>query len=86
MFRLAFIGAGAGLLDAFHWMIYVFGGFLVFTGARMAVGKEMEVHPEDNPALRLLRRVIPITSDYRGHAVFRAAGRAAGWRRRCWRW
>jgi TerC family integral membrane protein len=70
IFRLAFIGAGAGLLDAFHWMIYVFGGFLVFTGVRMAVGKEMEVHPEANPALRLLRRVIPITSDYEGTRFF----------------
>jgi tellurite resistance protein TerC len=76
MFRLAFIGAGAGLLEAFHWMIYVFGGFLVFTGVRMAVGKEMEVHPEANPALRLLRRVIPITSDYEGTRFFVRQGGA----------
>jgi tellurite resistance protein TerC len=75
VFRIAFIAAGASLLEAFHWMIYVFGGFLVFTGARMAFSKEMEVHPENNPALRMLRRVIPITTDYHGTRFFvRQAG------------
>ncbi|HLG11117.1 MAG TPA: TerC family protein [Dehalococcoidia bacterium] len=75
VFRIAFIAAGASLLEAFHWMIYVFGGFLVFTGARMALSKEVEVHPESNPALRFLRRLIPITSDYEGtHFFVRQAG------------
>jgi tellurite resistance protein TerC len=70
VFRIAFIAAGASLLDAFHWMIYVFGGFLVFTGLRMALSKEVEVHPENNPALRFLRRLVPITSDYQGTRFF----------------
>ena len=70
VFRIAFIAAGASLLEAFHWMIYVFGGFLVFTGLRMAISKEVEVHPENNPALRMLRRVVPITSDYHGTRFF----------------
>ena len=70
VFRIAFIAAGASLLEAFHWMIYVFGGFLVFTGLRMAISKEVEVHPEKNPALRMLRRVVPITSDYHGTRFF----------------
>ena len=70
VFRIAFIAAGASLLDTFHWMIYVFGGFLVFTGLRMAFGKEVEVHPESNPALRLLRRIIPVTTDYHGTRFF----------------
>jgi len=70
VFRIAFIAAGASLLDAFHWMIYVFGGFLVFTGIRMAISKEMEVHPENNQALRLLRRVVRITADYHGTRFF----------------
>jgi tellurite resistance protein TerC len=70
VFRIIFIAAGASLLDTFHWMIYVFGGFLVFTGLRMAIGKEVEVHPEANPVLKLLRRVIPITSDYHGARFF----------------
>jgi tellurite resistance protein TerC len=70
VFRILFIAAGASLLDAFHWMIYVFGGFLVFTGIRMAVSKEVEVHPENNPALRMLRRVVRITTDYHGTRFF----------------
>ena len=52
VFRIAFIAAGASLLETFHWMIYLFGGFLIFTGLRMAFGKETEVHPDSNPALR----------------------------------
>jgi TerC family integral membrane protein len=70
VFRIAFIAAGASLLEAFHWMIYIFGGFLIFTGAKMAFSKEMEIHPENNQALRLLRRVIPITTDYHGTQFF----------------
>ena len=70
VFRILFIAAGASLLEAFHWMIYVFGAFLVFTGARMATTKEVEVHPENNPALRLLRRVVRITTDYHGTKFF----------------
>jgi tellurite resistance protein TerC len=66
VFRLVFIMVGAGLLEAFHWMIYVFGVFLIFTGVRMALSKESEINPESNPALRLLRRFVPITSDYVG--------------------
>ena len=70
VFRIAFIAAGASLLETFHWMIYVFGAFLVFTGLRMAFGKEVEVHPESNPALRILRRIIPVTTDYHGTNFF----------------
>lgn len=70
VFRILFIAAGASLLDTFHWMIYVFGAFLVFTGLRMGFGKEVEVDPERNPALRLLRRVIPVTTQYKGTNFF----------------
>jgi tellurite resistance protein TerC len=66
VFRIIFIAVGASLLEAFHWMIYVFGGFLVFTGIRMALSKEMQIDPEENAALRYLRRLVPITTDYRG--------------------
>jgi tellurite resistance protein TerC len=64
--RGAMIAAGAYLLEQFHWVIYVFGGFLVATGIRMAVQKEHELHPESNPAVRLLRKVVPMTSSYHG--------------------
>ncbi len=58
------IAIGITLLDAFHWIIYVFGAFLVFTGIRMALHKEVEVHPEQNPLLKFVRRILPITDDY----------------------
>ena len=70
VFRIIFIAVGASLLDTFHWMIYVFGTFLVFTGVRMGMSKELEVHPENNPALKVLRRIIPLTADYHGTQFF----------------
>ncbi|HVL91159.1 MAG TPA: TerC family protein [Actinomycetota bacterium] len=70
VFRILFIAGGAALLDNFHWMIYVFGGFLVITGIRMAMHKETEVHPEKNPVLKLMRRVIPISGSYDGKHFF----------------
>jgi tellurite resistance protein TerC len=74
--RAAFIAAGAALLASFHWVIYVFGGLLVLTGLRMALKRHDEVHPERNPVLRLARRLIPVSSEYRGRAfVVREGGR-----------
>jgi tellurite resistance protein TerC len=64
--RGAFILAGAALLAAFHWTIYLFGGFLIVTGIRMALARQVEVHPESHPLLRLVRRFLPVTGDYRG--------------------
>jgi tellurite resistance protein TerC len=68
--RFVFIFAGIALLEQFEWMLFVFGGFLVFTAARMVRHDDGEVHPEQNPALRLLRRVIPSTSEYDGQRMF----------------
>ncbi len=64
--RAVLIALGVQLIALFHWAIYVFGGFLVVTGVRMALERDREVHPERNPLLRLMRRVVPITSDYQG--------------------
>jgi tellurite resistance protein TerC len=64
--RALFILAGAALLDAFHFTIYVFGAFLVLTGLRMARHRTVEIHPERNVLLRLFRRVVPLTSEYHG--------------------
>jgi tellurite resistance protein TerC len=70
------IAVGITLLDAFHWIIYLFGAFLVFTGIRMALHKEMEVHPEHNPVLKFVRRILPITNDYeQNRLIVRQAGR-----------
>jgi tellurite resistance protein TerC len=74
--RAGFIAGGAALLDAFHWMIFVFGALLVITGIRMATHRGDEVRPDRNPVLRLLRRFVPITDGYRGPKfVVREEGR-----------
>ncbi len=64
--RGIFIAAGAALLDAFHFTIYVFGAFLIITGIRMARHSDIEIHPENNPVLKLLRRIMPLSNDYHG--------------------
>jgi len=68
--RGAMIAAGAFLIARFHWIIYVFGAFLVFTGIRMAMHDDTGIEPEANPILRLVRRLLPITHDYRGQHFF----------------
>jgi tellurite resistance protein TerC len=76
LLRGLFILAGAALLDAFHYTIYVFGAFLVLTGIRMARHRGVEIHPERNPVLRLFRRVLPLTTRYEGDRLFvREGGR-----------
>jgi tellurite resistance protein TerC len=63
--RAFFIMAGAALLERFHWIIYVFGAFLLFTGIKMALYRNQEIHPEHNPVLKLVRRLVPVTPSYR---------------------
>jgi tellurite resistance protein TerC len=70
VFRLLFIFAGVALLRRFEWILYVFGLILVYSGLRMVRQQDAEVHPERNPVLRLLRKVIPITKDYEGGSFF----------------
>ena len=68
--RGIFIGAGVGLIARFHWVLYIFGGLLVFSGIRFLVMGEHKVDPAKNPLVRALRRIIPVTSDYRGGKFF----------------
>jgi tellurite resistance protein TerC len=68
--RAIFIATGSALLANFHWMFYVFGGFLVFTGIKLLFAGEDKVEPEKNPAVRLLRRFIKVTPDYQGQRFF----------------
>lgn len=70
IFRAAFIAAGAALLERFDFMLYVFGGFLVITGLRMARAGEVDVHPERNIVLRVARRLFPMTPTYQGQRFF----------------
>jgi tellurite resistance protein TerC len=68
--RGAMIAAGAALIHNFHWIIYVFGAFLVYTGLKMAFKGGEEIDPEHNPVLRLVRRFTPVTHGYRGQHFF----------------
>ena len=63
--RAVFIAAGAVLLQRFHWVIYFFGVFLVFTGIKLLVQRTTAVHPERNPFVRLFRRFVPSVTHYR---------------------
>lgn len=77
--RGALIGVGAYLISQFHWILYLFGIFLVFTGIRLFFQKDDEtVEPEKNPLVRALRRIMPVTSSYRGQSFFvREGGKLA---------
>ena len=68
--RAAFILTGAALLARFHWMIYLFGAFLVVTGVKLLVAGEGEVDPEKNPMLRLAKRFLRVTPRYHGQRFF----------------
>ncbi|MDX1998222.1 MAG: TerC family protein [Thermoanaerobaculia bacterium] len=68
--RAFFILAGAALLAKFHWVLYVFGGFLVLTGLKMAFFSDKEMDPAENPVLKLVKRLIPVTPEYHGQNFF----------------
>jgi len=74
--RFLFILGGITLLQRFDWMLFVFGGLLLITAVRMLGHDDEEVHPDKNPVLRALRRVIPSTSEYNGQRLtVRRAGK-----------
>lgn len=66
LMRGAMIGVGTALVTRFHWILYLFGAFLVFTGVKMLFVKAKEEHPENNPVVRALKRRLHITRDYHG--------------------
>lgn len=66
LMRAGFIAAGVVLIQRLHWIIYLFGAFLVYTGIRLAWEEKKEIQPERNPVLRLLRRLVPISPMYEG--------------------
>ena len=68
--RGIFIAMGTALLARFSWLIFVFGGFLVYTGIKILSQKETEVHPEKNPVLKLFQRYVPLTPHYHGKRFF----------------
>jgi tellurite resistance protein TerC len=68
--RALFIAAGVGLIQRFHWIVYIFGAFLIYSGMKLFRQGEAEIHPEKNPVLRLFRRWVPVTKDYEGSKFF----------------
>jgi tellurite resistance protein TerC len=68
--RAVFIATGTALLSNFHWMVYVFGVFLIFTGIKLMFAGGDEIEPEKNPAVRLVRRFIKITAGFEGQRFF----------------
>jgi len=76
LLRGLFILGGAALIDRFHWILYLFGAFLILTGVKMARSGEVEIHPEKNPLLRLAKRFLPVASEGRdGHFFVRQGGK-----------
>lgn len=68
--RLTMIFVGAALLNRFHWIIYVFGAFLVYTGVKMFKQENNDLRPDENPVVRLVSRYFPITDYYVGKKFF----------------
>jgi tellurite resistance protein TerC len=67
--RLVFIFVGIELAQRFSWVLYIFGGFLVFTGIKL-LAHQPEVHPEKNLVIRLAKRLLPVTHDFHGDRFF----------------
>jgi tellurite resistance protein TerC len=70
LMRGVFIFAGVGLIERFHWVLYVFGVLLIYSGIRLGFSGEHHVDPAKNPAVRALRRLLPITNDFHGGRFF----------------
>ena len=68
--RATMIGAGVVLITKFAWIIYVFGAFLILTGIKMIVKREEQIHPEQNRVVKLFKRFMPVTRDFRGNHFF----------------
>ena len=69
-FRGVFIFAGIGLISKFHFLVYVLGAFLVYTAIKLITQKEKEVEPDKNPAVKLVRRFLPVSTKYDGTKFF----------------
>jgi tellurite resistance protein TerC len=70
LMRGAFILAGVGLIQRFHWILYVLGALLIYSGIRLGLAGEHQVNPAKNPAVKALRRLLPVTDDYHGGRFF----------------
>lgn len=74
LMRALFIGIGGALLDSFSWVLYLFGAFLVYTGLKMFRHQDLELDPGANPVLRLVSKIVPLTTEYHGQKLFVRSG------------
>ena len=70
LMRGLFILAGVSLIYRFHWILFIFGGLLIYSGIRLMVTGEHKIDPAHNPLVNALRRFLPVTSEYRGGRFF----------------
>lgn len=68
--RGLFILVGVNLMRRFEWIAYFFGALLIYSGIKLFTQGEMEIHPENNPVLKIFRRIMPVTDDYEGGKFF----------------
>lgn len=68
--RIIFILSGIELIHRFHWLVYIFGGFLIFTGIRMITSGDSKIDPEKNPLIKLARRMFSVTQGFEGDKFF----------------
>jgi tellurite resistance protein TerC len=66
--RAIFVGLGAALIASFHWVLYLFGAFLVITGIKMLLMRDQGFDPRKNPLFRLFQRLVPAVETYHGPA------------------
>jgi tellurite resistance protein TerC len=68
--RGLFVGAGVGLISHFHWVLYVFGGLLIYSGIRVCIMGDNRINPSANPVVKALRHLIPVTNEYQAGRFF----------------
>jgi tellurite resistance protein TerC len=68
--RFIFILSGVELIHRFHWLIYIFGGFLIITGIRMLTSGDQKIEPDKNPLIKLAKKIMPITTAFEGDKFF----------------
>ena len=68
--RFIFIFAGIALITKFHWVLYVFGAILIYSGIKMLGDEDEEIEPEKNPVIKLFRKIMPVAENYKGGRFF----------------
>jgi tellurite resistance protein TerC len=68
--RVIFILVGVELIHQFHWLIYIFGAFLIFTGFKFITQEEIQINPDKNPVVKLIRKIFRVTPEFRGNNFF----------------